>query len=31
MNWTVTSTGNIPQWKTTSFYDNCIIVYTLKK
>ena len=29
--WSTTSTGNIPKWTTTSFYENTSIKYTIKK
>ena len=31
MNWITTSTGNIPEWTTTSYYDDHIIKYIIKK
>ena len=31
MNWTTTSTGNMPKWTTVTFYKNVSVSYTIKK
>ena len=31
MNWTTTSTANIPKWITSTYYENVSVKYTIKK